>query len=385
MLIRFHLIRMIAMVVLSLLPIAVAGELRAVKLRTGRALERALEIRRAVRMQAVPIRTLVTDLQEQAGICIVVDRRIDPSQRLTINTGLISTEDLLRQVAAELPAANISVNRSFVYIGPIDASRRLRTLCEQKRLFVLDARREFGKEAYAKLSKVELQTWGEFISPRNLVMEFSENAGLKIVNPDAIPHDLWHAAQLSAMPFTELATLVLTQFDLTFDIDPTKVECTIIPVPEVVLLERRHSVPSRRRGVAEKQLMEAFGELEAQWERSAVLVHATYEQHEQIAVLLSGKDPAKGPLVMNESLKTRLFTLSLPNGVTWRALMSQLHKSGVVIRAEADLAELLDQKVSGDFKRLPGTQFFRQLFHGLPVEVEVRDKEVVLRPADRDD
>lgn len=385
MLIRFHLIGMIAMVVLSLLPIAVAGELRAVKLRNGRALERALETRRALSMQAVPIRTLVTDLQEQAGICIVVDRRIDPSQRLTISTGLISTEDLLRQVAAELPAANISVNRSFVYIGPIDASRRLRTLCEQKRLFVLNARREFGKEAYAKVSKVELKTWGEFVSPRDLVMEFSENAGLKIVNPDAIPHDLWHAAQLSAMPFTELATLVLTQFDLTFDIDPNKVECTIIPIPEVVLLERRHSVPSRRRGVAQKQLMETFGELEAQWERSAVLVHATYEQHEQIALLLSGKDPATGPLVMNESLKTRLFTLSLPNGVTWRALMSQLHKSGVVIRAEADLAELLDQKVSGDFKRLPGPQFFRQLFHGLPVQVEVLDKEVILRPADRDE
>jgi hypothetical protein len=49
------------------------------------------------------------------------------------------------------------------------------------------------------------------------------------------------------------------------------------------------------------------------------------------------------------------------------------------------LAELLDQKVSGDFKRLPGPQFFRQLFHGLPVQVEVLDKEVVLRPADRDE
>lgn len=384
MLIRFHLIGIIATVVLSLLPITVAGELSDVKLRTGRALERALETRRALSMQAVPIRKIVTDLQQQAGICIVVDRRIDPSQRLTINTGLVSTEDLLRQVAAELPAANISVNRSFVYIGPVDAARRLRTLCEQKRLLVLDARRDFEKEAYAKVSKVELQTWAELISPRDLVVEFSENAGLKILNPDAIPHDLWHAAQLSAMPFTESATLVLTQFDLAFDIDPANVECTIVPIPEVVLLERRHSVPSRRRDVAQKQLMEKFRELEAQWGRSAVLVHATYEQHEQIAVLLSGKDPAEDPPVMNESLKTRLFTLSLSNGMTWRALISQLQKSGVVIRAEVDLAELLDQEVSGDFKRLPGSRFFSQLFNELPVQVEVLDKEVVLRAADRD-
>jgi len=376
---------MIAIVVLSLLSIADAEELRAVKLRTGRRLEQALETRRALSMQAVPVRKIVTDLQEQAGICIVVDRRIDPSQRLTINTGFISTENLLRQVAAKLPAADISVNRSFVYMGPVDAARCLRTLCEQKRLLVLDARREFEKEAYAKVSKVELQTWGELVSPRDLVMEFSENAGLKVVNPDAIPHDLWHAAQLSAMPFAESATLVLTQFDLTFDIDPAKVECTIIPIPEVVLLERKHSVPSRLRDVAEKQLMETFRGLETQWERSAVLVHATYEQHEQIATLLSGKDPTEGPPVMNESLKTRLFTLSLQNGVTWRALMNQLHKSGVVIRAEVDLAELLDQKVSGDFKRLPGAQFFSQLFNGLPVQVEVLDKEVVLRPADRDE
>lgn len=385
MLIRFYLIGIIATVVLSLLPITVAGKLSAVKLRTGRALERALETRRAISTQAVPIREIVADLQEQAGICIVVDRRIDPSQRLTINTGLVSTEDLLRQVAAELPAANISVNRSFVYIGPFDTARRLRTLCEQKRLLVLNARREFEKEAYAKVAKAELQTWGELVTPQDLVVEFSKNAGLKILNPDAIPHDLWHAAQLSAMPFAELAMLVLIQFDLAFDIDPANVECTIVPIPEVVLLERRHSVSSRRRDVAQKQLMEKFRELEAQWGRSAVLVHATYEQHEQIAVLLSGKDPAEDPPVMNESLKTRLFTLSLPNGVTWRSLMSQLQKSGVVIRAEVDLAELLDQKVSGDFKRLPGSQFFNQLFNRLPVQVEVLDKEVVLRSADLDE
>ena len=385
MLIRFCLIGIIATVALPLQSPAVAGEADTTKLRTGRALQRALGSRRVLSVQAAPIREVLTDLQEQAGICIVVDRRIDPSQRLTINTGLVSTEEVLRQVAAELATAEISVNRSFVYIGPVNAARRLRTLCERRRSLILNGRREFEKEAYAKVSNAESQAWGDLASPRALVVEFSEDAGLAISNPDVIPHDLWHAGRFSAMPFAESATLVLSQFELDFEIDVAKAQCTIVPISEVVLVERRHSVPSRRRDAAQQQLMEKFPQLDAQWGRSAVLVYATYEQHEQVAVLLSGKDPANDSTVMNESLKTRLFSLSLPDGVTWRGLMSQLQKSGVVIRVEVDLAELLDQRVSGNFKRLSGIQFFTQLFDGLPVVVEVLDEEVVLRPADRDE
>jgi len=347
-------------------------------LRTGRTLQRALESRRALSVQAIPIRDVLADLQTQTQICIVVDRRIDPSQRLTLNTDLIPTVDLLRHVASELQDAGLSVNRSFVYIGPAAAAWRLRTLCEQKRSMILELRNQFEKAIYGKVSKAASLEWNELVVPRDIFIGLADSVGLTIRQADLIPQDLWHANRWSAMPIAESGTLLLNQFDLTFQMDAAKAECSIVPIPNAVLMERRHRVNSRRRKWAEAQLTSNYSELTTHWDRSSVLIHATFEQHELIANLLSGRDEGADDTIMRQSLKTRLFTLSLPQGAKWRSLIDQLQKSGVTVRIEGDLGELLNQKASAEFRRLPGSQFFPQLFKGLPVQVEVRDEEVVL-------
>ena len=265
-----------------------ADHVTGAKLHTGRRLTVALESRRALNVQDASVRSILLKLQEQSGICIVVDRRVDPSQRLTFRTDLLPTNELLRQVTAELPNAVLSVNRAFVYIGPAATARRLRTFCEHHRSMILDHRRQFDKEIYRKLSTAKPLTWGDLTSPRDIVVSLVADAGLTAVNPDAVPHDLWYGGRVPGIPFAESATLLLSHFDLTFRIDADSAEFTIIPMLGVVLLERRHQVSRRLRAAAEQQLARKFPGLEVTWERFGVRLRATWEQHEQIEAWLSG-------------------------------------------------------------------------------------------------
>ncbi len=347
------------------------------ELRTGRQLQQALESRRALTVQAIPLRDLLADLQTQSGICIVLDRRIDPSQRLTLNADLMPTLHLLHLAAAEIPQAAVSVNQSFVYIGPVDAAHRLRTLCELNRKMILDARSQLDAEVYVAVTSRLPVAWEELSRPAEVLTRLCAETGLDVSNVETVPPDLWHAGQWSKMSLAESATLLLNQFDLTFRVDPAGAQVEVIRLPETVVLDQRHSVPRRQRETVRQLLPTKFPELTFDWKPSSVQVAATYEQHQQIAALLTGKGTSESAPA--DSLKTRLFSLTLPDNITWNSLIEQLQNSGIAVRIEGDLQGQLDDTVSVALSRLPGKEFFPRLFAGLPVDVEVRDAEVVLR------
>ena len=195
----------VAILFLTLVSCAVvcAENTRPSKLLTGRRFSQSLETRRGIHVQNVPLRKVLTMLQQQAELCIVVDRRIDPSFRLTLNTGLVPTLDLLRQVAAELPHSDVSVNRTFVFVGPTAGSRQLRTLCEWNRSMILKSRSRFDPDTYAKISTGQTFDWTELESPRDLLTRLAVQSGLVVVNPEAVPHDVWHAGRFPVMPNLE--------------------------------------------------------------------------------------------------------------------------------------------------------------------------------------
>lgn len=347
-------------------------------LKTGRALVQALDSQRALTVQAIPLRQLLADLQAQAEICIVLDRRLDPSRRLTLQTGLTPTRQLLQTVTDQIPGAGVSINRSFVYIGPTVAARRLRTLCEINRAAILELRRDFSPAVYERLSARSAWKWEELSRPRDVLVQAGETVNLEITNPTDIPRDLWHAGHLSGMQYSEAATLLLNQFDLMFQINAANATLTITAIPETVVMEQRHRVPRRRRKDVEQQLKNQFADVDVEWDGRGIRAQAAWEQHQKISALISGTDSIDGGTPA-ESLKTRLFTLTLPDGVTWRSLIRQLNTSGVTIRLEGDLDSELDGTVSVSLNRLAGAEFFPRLFNELPVDVTVLDNEVVLR------
>ena len=361
---------------------AVFEEAEPGRLETGSTLREVLDRRRSLNVQSASVREVLSDLEKQTGVCMVLDRRIDPSLRITMNTELSPTDVLLHRLAHQLPDCGVSVNRACVYIGPRQSAEHLRTLCEIRRQGVRNERRKFAPETWTRISWHRAMSWEDLSTPRDIVTQLTKSAGLVLSNPEAIPHDLWKARRLPPISFAEAVTLVLIQFDLTFSLDPTNAECEVVPLPAEILIKKRHKVPRYLRETAIRQFADQFPNLDPQWLRTAVHVRATLEQHEQIAALLSGsvpRDPGSG---VAESLKTRLFTLSLPDGVSYGEVIRHLRESGISIRSEHLSDDALDQTVTVSLKRVPGPQFFPELFKDLSVVVEVTADEVILRSAD---
>ena len=68
-------------------------------------------------------------------------------------------------------------------------------------------------------------------APRELLTHLVEQAGVDLLGGQQVPHDLWAAADLPALTWVDRVTLIVNQFDLTFEVVPGGRSVRLIPVP----------------------------------------------------------------------------------------------------------------------------------------------------------
>ena len=73
--------------------------------------------------------------------------------------------------------------------------------------------------------------WDDLATPRELVTKLAAENGVELAGLELVPHDLWAAADLPPLLWTDRLTLLAIQFDLTFAIsaDGTAVRLTALP------------------------------------------------------------------------------------------------------------------------------------------------------------
>jgi len=339
---------------------------------------------RSIAVSQVPCNDVLQRLRDQSGIPVIRDRRIDPTQPVSLETDLVSTRQLLKLISERLPDCDVSFTDSFVYIGPSESAISLRTLTELRQQEIDDARRQFPKDVFPRLMTRQPTEWPDLAAPRILLLTRCRDCGLTLTNAKLLPHDLWPAAELPALPFADFTTIILSQFDLTFRIDPERAELTLVPRPETVVIEQHHPVPRARRKDVEQWLQDHPAGLDANWQRATVLVTAPVEIHEQLTKLIKGDVVEETE--NSESLRTQLFTLRLPADTTYRQLIEQLRRSGLTIEVADELETRLDDDVPAEVgvEQMPGADFFARLFRGLTNAVDVTDTAVRLM-AESDD
>ena len=101
----------------------------AVRFRTGKRFLEALDRTIAISWQERRLRSGLRQLSESREVAVLLDRRIDPEQMLTLGLAQVSLRDVLRTVAAECDAG-MTVVGSTVYLGPQPLAARLRTIVE---------------------------------------------------------------------------------------------------------------------------------------------------------------------------------------------------------------------------------------------------------------
>ncbi len=342
-------------------------------------LAEALAQRRALFASGQTLRAAAVDFQATTGVVVLLDRRVDPTTVIDVSTGYVTVRQTLGALAKCVPEAAVSIGDHYALIGPIDAAGRLRTLTEIHREAIASLRRKLDADVYRALIESRPGSWPDLAEPRRLVVDAAESAKLTVANPDEIPHDLWAAARLPELTFTDFATLVLNQFDLSFELAADGV-VTIVPVPDSVVIEQRHRIAVRDKDDVAERWRAAFPDLPVSWKGATAVVSATVETHERLDELIRGEQPMK---VDAAAISDRLFTMTAPEGTAVGTLIASLRAQGTPIRFEgisgAELEPLLKQTVEFEVERVSAREFFQKALGGLGAMIDIRDEEVVLR------
>jgi hypothetical protein len=184
---------------------------------------------------APPLRKTLLGLSQANRVAIVIDRRVDPDQKLNLSLHNKPLEDVLRQAAVSLGLGMTKLG-PLIYFGPPEYTARLRTLAEMR----AEEARALPYEARRKLTETGRLAWDDFAVPREILGQLAERSHLRIVGLEQVPHDLWAAADLPSLPLTDRLTLLLGQFDLTFQVAPDGDSITLAPLPARVAIVRSY-------------------------------------------------------------------------------------------------------------------------------------------------
>lgn len=159
------------------------------------------------------LRTALAELARARQVRVWLDRRVDPDQPLELVSQGEPLATVFERLAAER-GLGVGHLGGVVYLGPAASAAELRTLG------ALSARAAAALPAplARRLATRAPWHWDDLAEPRSLAAELADQAGLTIVNPDRLPHDLWPAGSWPPLALVDRLTLLGIGFDLSYEI-----------------------------------------------------------------------------------------------------------------------------------------------------------------------
>lgn len=230
--------------------------------------------------QGVAVRDGLANLARAEAVAALLDRRIDPGLLLSLSARRKPLDEVLVDVA-HLAGGEASWLGPLAYIGPANAVGRLRTLAVLRSADSL----RLPKDRRARFQQSVPMSWEMLAEPRRLVAELAAETGVTIEPLEMIEHDLWPAANLPPLTWTDRLTLLLNEFDLTFEFaGPDRLR--LKPVEEPVVLERTYARGKQAVEIAERwRTLAPHAEIEVL--SGNITVRGRLEDHE----LLVAKKP----------------------------------------------------------------------------------------------
>lgn len=333
---------------------------------TGKALEKTLAESVSCSVQRMPLARQLDDIR-QSGVCLIRDRRVDPSIPLSLQTGFLPRRELLKQLTALIPNTAAAFTSDYVYIAPTPVAFRLPLLLQLVEQQSAVWKRLPANTIPRRTLLPVRPSWERPAVPSELLALAARDAGIRITNPEAIPHDVWDSAELPAMPFPELACLVLNQFDLFPELDSAAAEIRIVPVPSDRPLELRHSFPAELRAALEQLSGKVTPDTPIRWTRTTAVFTATLEHHTQFAATIEQRRSVGGAVagVPRDSLRTRTFLLQAERAPLG-SIVATLRASGVTIEIAGEQTPTVQKRlqlvVPINAAEQRGEDFFRGLF-----------------------
>ncbi len=227
-----------------------------------------------------PLREALEHLAQSSRIAFLLDRRVDPGQLLEVEVENCSLLEAFAAIARDR-ALGVCLVGPVVYIGPPRAAEQLNTLIVMAEEHV----QSFPPELQRRFFEPRVLAWPDLATPREIVTELARSAGLEVAGMDRLPHDLWARASLPPLSLVRRLCLVLQQFDLTFQVQPTGRQIALVPLPPQIALVRSYVAgadPQRRL----QQIRQAAPDAEIRLSGQKIWVRGRLEDHHRIVRLL---------------------------------------------------------------------------------------------------
>lgn len=213
---------------------------------------RRLQERLTAGWTGVSLRQVLDSLQDTLDLHILLDRRVDPTVTVTYSCNETPLETALLELAAAPLASStgeapvVRAVGGTIYIGPAQRLRSLLTVVQRRQADLLRLQLPTHDPGKGLLSRHDF-AWPERAEVSAILSDVAHAAGVEIANPKALPHDRWTAGTLANCTALEAATVLLYQFDLTFEVAEHGRAISLVPLPDRELVERAMRVSNPRK------------------------------------------------------------------------------------------------------------------------------------------
>lgn len=168
-----------------------------------------------IHWRGVPLCEAIDRLKPLFDVAVFVDRRVDPSEHVSLDIDATSAEQVLTSVASshDLGVARLG---KLLYLGPAASAEQLRSLATLRAKDVV----HLPAELRTPLMRKQRLEWPRLSEPRELVTSAIQQTRWQVDGAERIPHDLWAAGELPDLSLAEQLTVLLIGFDLTFSLRP---------------------------------------------------------------------------------------------------------------------------------------------------------------------
>lgn len=356
-------------------------------LKSGKDLQTALATNVRWSSIGVEVSRQLRDLQSQSEVAILRDRRIDPRRLVRVETEFVPRVQVLKQISDAIPNTAFCITDNYACIGPNEAIHRLPILLARNADQLNSLRKKIDAVTFRQLTTKIDVSWEELAEPRQILVDHAKSVGAVIKNADAIPHDVWARQTLPKMTFPELTTLVLNQFDLTFQMTDNAIEFIIVPVNSNESFEHKYLVGTKLKSSVSTVWQKQLPDIKVKWSGSSAVVTTTLQDHIQLFAALQeiqyAVATAPAALPSEKSLRTTNYQLKAERATVGQLIdffrsqkvaIEVVDEESDAVRAILKEAVQLDD-ISG---LLPGSEIFPMIFGKHFKSVQVRDDRVVL-------
>jgi hypothetical protein len=289
---------------------------------SGPTLAQKLTAPLSVGWQGTPLARALAGLAESQDVAILRDRRVDPNQSIELAIDNQALGKALTQIAEQLKIGYTQFG-PVAYFGPPRVATRLRTVAAMR----LDDARALPADTSAKLLMQRNWHWPKLAEPRQLLTELAKEAGVEIVNPERIPHDLWPEVDLPPLTWLDRLTLLTAQFDLTFRLSEDGRRVELVEFPDEVSIARTYAGGRNARGLVRRWSKE-FPRAKVSVVGDEVQVVATVEDHESLERKQNGTPTRKTTVAVGKEV----YQLNVENAALDKLVDQLTQRLGLTFR-----------------------------------------------------